>query len=58
MVFAADELLAILSQHFADHGTFGPERWLFMGQYGLRPHQTTVGYWWRKTLAAAAMRPG
>lgn len=26
-----------------------------MGQYGLPPHQNTVGYWWRKTLAAAAV---
>lgn len=55
VIFAADELLAILSQHFADHGTFGTDRWLFMGQYGLPPHQNTVGYWWRKTLAAAGV---
>ena len=55
MIFAANELLAILSKHFADHGTFGTDRWLFMGQYGLPPHQNTVGYWWRKTLAAAGV---
>jgi integrase len=55
VIFAADELLAILSQHFAEHGTFGEERWLFIGRYGLPPHQNTVGYWWRKTLTTAGV---
>lgn len=54
-IYAADELLTLLSQHFAEFGTFGASRWLFMGQNGQPPHQNTVGYWWRTTLKAAGI---
>jgi integrase len=54
-IYAADELLTLLSQHFAEFGTFGANRWLFMGQNGQPPHQNTVGHWWRTTLKAAGI---
>lgn len=45
-----DELLAVLSRH-VDLGHRGD--WLFAGGEDNPPHQNTIGYWWRKTLAAA-----
>ncbi|MCW2796040.1 MAG: phage integrase family protein [Nocardioides sp.] len=40
----------MLSRH-VDLGHRGD--WLFAGGEDNPPHQNTVGYWWRKTLAAA-----
>ncbi|MGZ4665542.1 MAG: tyrosine-type recombinase/integrase [Frankiaceae bacterium] len=31
----------------------GGDRWLFHGENGYPPHQTIVGYWWRKTRRVA-----
>lgn len=47
-----DELSAILSAHVA-LGHRGS--WLFQGAGDTPPHQNTVGYWWRKTLADAGL---
>ena len=52
----ADGLIDLLTQHVADFGAIGDERWLFTGEGDGPPHQNTVGYWWRKTLRAC--RPG
>ena len=55
VVYLADSLVAILSEHVAAHGTTGKERWLFAGEGDHPPHQNTVGYWWRKTLREAGL---
>ena len=47
-----DELLTILAAH-VKLGHRGV--WLFQGAGGTPPHQNTVGYWWRKTLADAGL---
>lgn len=47
-----DDLLQILSTHIA-LGHRG--EWLFQGSGDTPPHQNTVGYWWRKTQAAAGL---
>jgi len=47
-----DQLLRILSAH-VELGHRG--EWLFQGAGDTPPHQNTVGYWWRKTLAGAAL---
>lgn len=47
-----DELLRILSAHI-ELGHRGD--WLFQGAGDTPPHQNTVGYWWRKTAAAAGL---
>jgi hypothetical protein len=41
----------LLAQHVAAHCPEGP--WLFTGKAGKPPHQNTVGYRWRTTIAAA-----
>ncbi len=48
-----DELLRILSAHM-ELGHRG--NWLFQGAGDTPPHQNTVGYWWRKTVADAGLR--
>ncbi len=45
-----DELLTLLSRH-TELGHRGD--WIFAGGEENPPHQNTIGYWWRKTLAAA-----
>ncbi|SER80272.1 Site-specific recombinase XerD [Pedococcus cremeus] len=47
-----DELVTMLSTHVA-LGHRGD--WLFQGAGDTPPHQNTVGYWWRQTLAAAGL---
>ena len=47
-----DELVEMLSVHVA-LGHRGD--WLFQGAGDTPPHQNTVSYWWRKTLAAAGL---
>ena len=32
-----------------------PEGWIFVGANDQPAHQNTIGYWWRKTLAAAGL---
>lgn len=49
-----DELVTMLSAHVA-LGHRG--EWLFQGAGDTPPHQNTVGYWWRRTRAAAGL-PG
>jgi integrase len=54
-VFLPDELVTMIAQHAEHIGTRGDEQWLFVGPTGEPPHQNTVGYWWRKTIAAAGL---
>lgn len=53
-VFLADGLLDMLSIHVKDMAE-SPQGWLFLGEGEDPPHQNTVGYWWRKTCAAAGV---
>lgn len=53
-VFLADGLLDLLSVH-VKQALESAEGWLFLGQGQDPPHQNTVGYWWRKTCAAAGV---
>lgn len=55
-VYVAGALVDILAAHVKAYrpGT-DPGRWMFEGVGGNPPHQNTVGYWWRKTLAAAGV---
>lgn len=55
VVFLADSLVNILAEHVSAHGTSGTDRWLFAGDGDDPPHQNTVSYWWRKTLADAEL---
>ena len=55
VVFLADSLVSILAEHVNSHGTVGKDRWLFGGEGADPPHQNTVGYWWRRTLADAEL---
>lgn len=54
IVYLADGLLELLSQHIAQH-RLGDDatRWLFGGTAGLPPHQNTVGHQWRKACRSA-----
>ena len=56
VIYLPDELATLLARHVEAH-TFGraTDRWLFQGEPGDPPHQNTVGYWWRKTQAAAGL---
>jgi integrase len=48
MVYLADDLVAILSQHVAAYRSgAGPTEWLFEATVGQPPHQNTVGHAWR-----------
>jgi integrase len=51
-IYLADDLVTMLAQHVENIGV-SVDGWLFRGQGSNPPHQNTVGYWWRKTLAAA-----
>jgi len=53
VVYLADSLVTVLSEHVAGRGIVGKDRWLFAGEDDGPPHQNTVGYWWRKTLRDA-----
>lgn len=55
VVYLADSLADVLTQHVAAHGTCGADRWLFAGDAEDPPHQNTVGYWWRRTLHEAGL---
>ncbi|GAA1936287.1 tyrosine-type recombinase/integrase [Nocardioides hwasunensis] len=55
VVFLADSLVNILTEHVGAHGTSGKDRWLFAGEGDDPPHQNTVGYWWRKALTDASL---
>ena len=55
VVYLAQSLVAVLSEHVAAHGTIGKDRWLFAGDGGGPPHQNTISYWWRKTLRDARL---
>lgn len=48
----SDELVQILARH-VELGHRG--EWLFQGSADRPPHQNTVGYEWRKTIAAAGL---
>jgi integrase len=50
----ADGLLDLLSAHVKQMAE-SPMGWLFLGEGDDPPHQNTVGYWWRKTCAAAGV---
>ena len=56
-IFAADELLALLSQHVEMFGTHGMAHWLFRGESEQPPHQNTVSYWWRNANSDAGVTP-
>ncbi|HKJ11069.1 MAG TPA: site-specific integrase [Ornithinimicrobium sp.] len=55
VVYLADSLVAVLSEHVTALGATGKDRWLFAGEGGNPPHQNTVGFWWRKTLRDAGL---
>lgn len=55
VVFLVDSLVNILPEHVSAHGTSGTDRWLFACDGDDPPHQSTVSYWWRKTLAEAEL---
>ena len=52
-VYAADELLELLSVHVRDVGVWGEERWLFGG--GALLNRNSAGHQWRQARAAAGM---
>lgn len=54
VVYLADELLELLSEHIAQHRP-GEEatRWLFEATGGRPPHQNTVGHQWRQACKRA-----
>lgn len=54
-VYLPDALLDVLSRHVATLDGEGPDRWLFRGENGNPPHQTTCGGRWRKTKKAAGV---
>ncbi len=53
VVYLTDSLVNVPGEHLTAHGTTG--RWLFAGEGDDPPHQSTVGYWWRKTLRDAGL---
>ncbi|ASR37970.1 integrase [Prauserella marina] len=54
-VYVSDELLSLVQVYLETYRPAGkPDRWVFEGSAGDPPHQNTVGYWWRRTRAAAA----
>ena len=55
VVFIPDGLVTLLAAHVEVVGV-RPAGWLFVGVSDGRPHQNTVGYWWRKTLRDAVLR--
>lgn len=57
VVYLPDGLLGLLSRHVSEVGVYGEPEWLFHGSNGNPPHQNTVGYWWRKTIAQAGVSP-
>ena len=53
-VWLPDDLVAMLARHVEQHRPGDdPQRWMFPGERDQPWHQNTVGYWWRKTRAAA-----
>lgn len=57
VVYLPDELVLLLGRHVEQIGVRGDEQWLFVGSGGQPPHQNTVGYWWRSTVARANVEP-
>ncbi|PPG61630.1 tyrosine-type recombinase/integrase [Rathayibacter sp. AY1C5] len=55
VVYLPDELVLLLGRHVEQVGVRGDEGWLFVGGGGQPPHQNTVGYWWRSTVARAGV---
>jgi integrase len=51
VVSLPQQLIELLARHIEIVGVRGEERWLFVGNAGLPPHQNTVHYWWTKTVA-------
>lgn len=58
VVYLPDELLQILAQRVQEHGTVGPEQWLFWGQHtpGQPPSDGTVQTWWNRTVRDAGLK--
>jgi integrase len=55
-VFLPDAVVTMLAEHIARYRPGDdPERWLFVGEGDLPPHQNTVGHRWRQTLSAAGI---
>ncbi len=49
------ELGELLAQHVENVGTYGDERWLFVGGNGYPPHQRTASNWWHATRDRAGL---
>lgn len=56
LVHIPDGLVQMLARHVEHVGVHSEEQWLFLGDGGLPPHQSTIGYWWRKTLKDAGLQ--
>ena len=54
-VYAADDLLTVLSGHVARNGITEPSAWLFPGHDGSPASRQTISARWRKTLKAASV---
>ena len=52
-MYLPEALVNMLAAHVEDG--VRPEGWLFVGTHRGPPHQSTVGYWWRKTLRDAKL---
>jgi len=56
IVYLADGLLELLSEHIAQHRPGDDAtRWLFGATSGLPPRQNTVGHQWRKACRSAEL---
>lgn len=55
VVYLAESLIDLLSQHIAANGANGPHQWLFAGEGDDPLHQNTVGHRWRRVLGDAGL---
>ena len=55
VIHLADSLVDLLAEYVASTGTGARDQWLFAGEGSDPPHQNTVGYWRRTTLADAGL---
>lgn len=55
VVYAADELLALVNDHLRDVGVFGEAGYLFPGKPGMPPGRGPVDYRWRQALTDAGI---
>jgi len=56
VVYLPDDLLALLAEHVRTQVPASPaERWLFRGRDHDPPHHNTIGFRWRRTVAAAGL---